>query len=90
MGNPEILTVKLQTVDSYQLEVDTFKADCNGEPPHWHLCHRGSQIGQISIYGIWVGKSNVSPAVRREVEELTTRYRQEIYMAYQQNQIDGH
>ena len=88
MGYPRTLKVSLSEY-GYSMEVDTRKSDCNRESAHWHLCHRGSRIGQISVYGTWTSTPSVSSSIRKEAESLTSSYCREIEDCYAYNRENG-
>lgn len=82
--SPKTLNVSLSS-HGYSMELDIRKSDCNFErTPHWHLCHHGSRIGQISAYGVWTKTPDVSSSIRKEAEQLTSQYSSTIceYYAY--------
>ena len=88
MGYPRTLEVSLRE-SGYHMEVDTRKSDCNRESAHWHLCQHGRRIGQISAYGDWTSRPDVSSSIRKEAEDLTSRYHSEIIAAYEHNRQNG-
>ena len=83
--NPKTLKVNLSSY-GYYMELDTRKSDCNFERmPHWHLCQHGRRIGQISVWGDWASTPDVSSAIRKEAEQLTSLYSSEISEYYRYN-----
>lgn len=88
MGYPRTLKVSLSEY-GYSMEVDTRKSDCNRESAHWHLCLKGSRIGQIFTYGTWASNPSVSSSIRKEAESLTSSYRREIEDCYAYNRENG-
>lgn len=90
MGTPRKLEVPL-TVHGYSLRLDTVKADCIPEDrPHWHLMNHGQRIGTISAFGEWLAiKGEITPAIRQEVEEMTSLYSRRIQTDYQHNALMG-
>jgi len=71
------------------MEVDTRKSDCNRESAHWHLCQHGRRIGQISAYGSWTSRPDVSSSIRKEAEDLTSSYCSQIISTYEYNRSNG-
>ena len=87
-SNPRRFEITLSS-SSYHMEVDVNRDDCNREGAHWHLCQNGRRIGQISAYGSWSSTPDVSASIRREAEDLTSRYRSEIEDTYNWNRENG-
>ena len=89
MANPRTFEMDLSSY-GYHMEVDTRKSDCNRErTPHWHLCNRNSRVGSISVYGSWIKEPNVDRRVKKEAEELTSRYASIIRDVYDHNRQYG-
>ncbi len=89
MANPRTFEIDLSSY-GYHMEVDTRKSDCNRErTPHWHLCGKRERLGSISIYGQWIEYPDVSKHIKKEAEELTSRYASTISEVYEHNRIDG-
>lgn len=89
MANPRTFEIDLSSY-GYHMEVDTRKSDCNRErTPHWHLCGKHERLGSISIYGQWIEEPDVSKHLKKEAEELTSRYASTISDVYEHNRIDG-
>lgn len=86
---PKRLKVNLNA-QGYTMELDVRKNDCcYNKTPHWHLCHQGYRIAQISVCGEWTSFPDVSPLIIREAEYLTTYYLSEICEYYRFNAIYG-
>ncbi len=86
---PRTLKISLSS-HGYTMEIDTNKSDCNFErTPHWHLCHHGRRIGQISAWGEWTKTPDVSASIRKEAEQFTARFSSMICDYYDHNSRFG-
>lgn len=88
MGKPRTLKIPIGLY-GYHMEVDTLKADCDHEPPHWHFCHGSLKLGQIFIDGQWVKTPNIGLAIRQLAESYTKALGPAITETYNHNKTYG-